>query len=282
MGDSMRIAAAQMCGGADKRRNIADAIALIERAARAGAELVVLPETWSYMGSADGVLASAETIPGDTTCHLAETARSLGIYLHCGSIHERVDREPRAYNTTVVLNPDGDIIGAYRKIHLFDVSIGDEVVSRESATIAPGDDVVLVDVDGVKLGLTICYDLRYPELFRMLALDGAQIIAVPSAFHQHTGRDHWEVLLRARAIENQVFVVAANAHGRHPSGWLSYGRSMIVDPWGTVLSTAPDGAGVIVWECDLQQIERIRQELPSLENRRPSAYRWSLDAALVP
>jgi deaminated glutathione amidase len=139
----------------------------------------------------------------------------------------------------------------------------------------------VVDVDGVKVGLTICYDLRYPELYRMLALEGAQIITVPAAFHQHTGRDHWEVLLRARAIENQVYVVAANAHGIHPSGWISYGRSMIVDPWGTVLSTAPDGIGITVADCNLKELERIRAELPSLANRRPTAYRWSHDAALV-
>jgi predicted amidohydrolase len=233
------------------------------------------------MGEQDGVRENAETVPGEITSRLAEVARKRRIFVHGGSIHERAAGEPRAFNTTVVIGPDGDTIGTYRKIHLFDVSIGDQVLSQESASIAPGDDVVVVDLDGLRLGLTICYDLRYPELYRLLALDGAHMIAVPAAFHQHTGRDHWEVLLRARAIENQVFVVAAAAFGRHPSGWLSYGRSMVIDPWGTVMSTMSDGTGITVAECDLLALERIRRELPSLANRRPAAYRWSHDAAIV-
>jgi deaminated glutathione amidase len=279
--ESIRVAAVQMCGGADKQANVARALALIERAANQGARLVVLPETWSYMGASEGVSEAAEPIPGPTIERLADAARKHGLYLHCGSIHERVAGEPRAFNTTAVLGPDGDLLGVYRKVHLFDVSIGEQVLSQESATIAPGDEVVVVDLDGLRLGLTICYDLRYPELYRLLALEGADLIAVPAAFHQHTGRDHWEVLLRARAIENQVFVLAANAHGAHPSGWLSYGRSMVVDPWGMVLATAPDGEGIIVAECDLTAMQRIRRELPSLANRRPTAYRWSDEPAVV-
>lgn len=281
MRDSLKVAAIQMRSGADKNQNLLDAIRLIDRAANQGATLAVLPETWPYMGVPASVAENAEAIPGDLTNRLAEVARAHRIFLHCGSIHERAAGEPRAFNTSVVLNPDGDIIGTFRKIHLFDVAIGDQVLSQESATIAPGSEHVVVDIDGVRLGLTICYDLRYPELYRMLALDGAQIIAVPAAFHQHTGRDHWEVLLRARAIENQVFVIGANAHGTHPSGWISYGRSMVIDPWGTVLSTAPDGVGHIVADCNLRDLDRIRAELPSLSNRRPNAYTWSHDAALV-
>lgn len=281
MRDSLKVAAIQMRSGADKNQNLLDAIRLIDRAANQGATLAVLPETWPYMGDPAGVAENAEAIPGDLTNRLAEVARAHRIFLHCGSIHERAAGEPRAFNTSVVLNPDGDIIGTFRKIHLFDVAIGDQVLSQESATIAPGSEHVVIDIDGVRLGLTICYDLRYPELYRMLALDGAQIIAVPAAFHQHTGRDHWEVLLRARAIENQVFVIGANAHGTHPSGWISYGRSMVIDPWGTVLSTAPDGVGHIVADCNLRDLDRIRAELPSLSNRRPNAYTWSHDAALV-
>jgi deaminated glutathione amidase len=273
--ESIRVAAVQMCGGENKQANVERAIELIGRAAGTGASLVVLPETWSYMGASDGVVDVAEEIPGPTIDRLADAARRHGIYLHCGSIHERAAGEPRVYNATAVVDPDGNIIGHYRKVHLFDVAIGEQVLSQESATIAPGDDVVVIDLGGLRMGLTICYDLRYPELYRMLALAGAEIIAVPAAFHQHTGRDHWEVLLRARAIENQVFIVAANAHGRHPGGWLSYGRSMVIDPWGTVLATAPDGEGIIVAECSLSDLERIRRELPSLANRRPSTYRWS-------
>lgn len=281
MRETLRIAAVQMSSGGDKEQNVVDALALIERAADSGASLVVLPETWTYMGDSDGTRGAAEPIPGDTTQRLAEAARRQRIWLHAGSIFEVAPGEPRVYNTTVVLDPDGNIAGQYRKIHLFDVSIGDNVLSQESATVAPGDEIVVVDLGGVKLGLTICYDLRFPELYRLLALAGAEVITVPAAFHNHTGKDHWEVLLRARAIENQVFVVAPNAWGKHSGGWHSYGRSMIVDPWGTPLATAADGVGIAFAECDLNALDRIRRDLPSLANRQPHAYRWSEDAALV-
>jgi deaminated glutathione amidase len=281
MRKTLRVAAVQMSSGGDKQQNIADALALIERAAGSGASLVVLPETWDYMGDSDGTRDAGEPIPGDTTARLAEAARRHRIWLHAGSIFEVASGEPRVFNTTVVFDPDGNVAGQYRKIHLFDVSIGDNVLSRESATVAPGDDVVVVDLGGVKLGLTICYDLRFPELYRLLALEGAEVITVPAAFHNHTGKDHWEILLRARAIENQVFIVAPNAWGKHPGGWHSYGRSMVVDPWGTPLATAADGVGIAIAECDLNALDRIRRDLPSLENRQPHAYRWNEGAAVV-
>ncbi|MGH7483379.1 MAG: carbon-nitrogen hydrolase family protein, partial [Longimicrobiales bacterium] len=267
--------------GADKNENIAMAGELIGRATGLGATLVSLPETWEYMGDSALNRANAEPVPGPLTDRLAEIARRHRVWLHAGSIHEITPDEPRVYNTTVVFDPDGNIIGAYRKIHLYDVAIGDDVLSRESATVAPGDEVVVIDVAGVKLGLSICYDLRFPELYRLLALQGAEVVVVPAAFHYHTGKDHWEVLLRARAIENQVFVLAANACGSHPGGWKSHGRSMVVDPWGIVLATAGDGPGVCVAECDLDVLERVRRELPSLANRRPAAYRWTEDALVV-
>jgi predicted amidohydrolase len=269
-----------MSAGADKDANIRTAGELIGRAASAGASLVSLPETWTYMGDSAFTRESGEPIPGPTTERLAEIARRHRTWLHAGSIFEIAPGEPRVYNTTVVLDPDGNIAGKYRKIHLFDVEIGDDVRSQESATVAPGDEIVVVDVAGVRLGLTICYDLRFPELYRLLALDGAEVIAVSAAFHAHTGKDHWEPLLRARAIENQVFVLAANACGSHPGGWKSHGRSMVVDPWGVVLATAGDGPGFCVAECDLAALERIRRELPSLANRRPGSYRWT-DAAVA-
>ena len=281
MAERVRVAAVQMSAGADKQQNIETAIGLIERAAGMGATLVSLPETWTYMGDSEGTHDAGESIPGPTTERLAEVARKHRIWLHGGSVLEIAEGEPRVYNTTVVLDPDGNLAGQYRKIHLFDVSIGDDVLSQESATVAPGDEVVVVDMDGVKLGLTICYDLRFPELYRLLALKGAEIITVPAAFHYHTGKDHWEVLLRARAIENQVFVLAANACGNHPGGWKSHGRSMVVDPWGVVLATAGDGPGVCLAECDLDVLAQIRRELPSLANRRPGAYRWADDVAVV-
>ena len=279
MGDIIHVAAVQMSSGGDKQQNVDDAIALIERAADQGARLVMLPETWTYMGPS--APDYAEPVPGNITNQLAQVARRRRIYLHCGSLLERVPGEPRVFNTTVLLDPDGNLVARYRKIHLYDVSIGHDVLSQESATVAPGDEIVVADVDGLRLGLTICYDLRFPELYRLLALEGAEIVAVPAAFHAFTGKDHWEVLIRARAIENQVFVVAPCAWGRHPSGWVSHGRSMIVDPWGIVLATAPDGVGLAVADCDLTALERIRRELPSLANRRPIAYPWTHDAPLV-
>lgn len=279
--ERVRVAAVQMNAGADKLENIDTAISLIDRAADMDASIISLPETWTYMGDSAGTRAAGESIPGLTTERLAEVARRRRVWLHGGSVLEIADREPRVFNTTVVFDPDGNLIAKYRKIHLFDVTIGSDVLSQESATVAPGDDLVVVDVDGVKLGLTICYDLRFPELYRLLALKGAEVIAVPAAFHSHTGKDHWEVLLRARAIENQVYILAANACGNHPNGWKSHGRSMIVDPWGIVLSTAGDGPGVCVADCDLDALARIRRELPSLANRRPDVYRWTHDAAVV-
>jgi predicted amidohydrolase len=281
MPESIRVAAIQMNASAEKARNVDDAVQLIERAAGLGATLVVLPETWTYMGDSSATRDNAEPIPGPTTQRLAEVARRHRIWLHAGSIFEVAPGEPRVFNTTAVLDPDGNLAAHYRKIHLFDVAIGAHVRSQESATVAPGNDTVVVDLGGVRLGLTICYDLRFPELYRQLALAGAEIIAVPSAFHAHTGQDHWEILLRARAIENQVYVVAPNAWGHHPGGWKSYGRSMVVDPWGVVLATAGDGVGLCVAECDLTALERIRRELPSLANRRPSAYRESHALASV-
>jgi predicted amidohydrolase len=281
MTDMIRVAAVQMTSGDDKQQNIADAIALIERAARAGATCVALPEVWTYLGDTARVAEVAEPIPGPTIDRLADIARRRGIYLHCGSIYERVPGEPRAYNTSAVLGPDGDLLARYRKIHMFDVALEGNVVFQESATVAPGEEIVTVDLGGITLGLTICYDLRFPELFRLLALAGAEIIAVPAAFTQYTGKDHWEILLRARAIENQVFVLAPDEYGKHPGGSVTYGRSMVIDPWGTVLATAADGAGIAVADCDLSQLARIRRELPSLANRRPSTYTLEREPALA-
>lgn len=281
MRDVLRVAAVQLNSGADKARNIADGIALVEQAAARGATFVALPEVWTYMGPSDANRDMAEPIPGETVERMADVARRERIWLHCGSILERAEGEPRVFNTSVVLDPDGNIVGRYRKIHLFDIDIDGAVSFQESATVAPGDEIVTVDIGGVTLGLAICYDLRFPELFRLLALQGAEIITLPAAFTQYTGKDHWEVLLRARAIENQVFMVAPAEYGKHPGGSTTWGRSMIVDPWGTVLATAADGPGVIVSDCDLNTLERIRREVPSLANRRPGAYRWVEEAVGV-
>lgn len=277
---ALHVAVVQMHSGADKQENIDAALELIERAAGLGARLVALPEMWTYLGPTEGAWEVAEPVPGPTITRLAEAARAHGIYLHCGSVYERVEGEPRLYNTTVVLDPQGEIIAKYRKIHLFDVAIDGQFSFQESAMMAPGGELVIAHVDGVKVGLAICYDLRFPELFRLLALRGAELIVLPAAFTQYTGKDHWELLIRARAVENQLFMVAPNEWGRHPNGGTSYGRSMIVDPWGNVLATAADGAGVVSAVCDLALMEKVRREVPSLANRRPAAYEWEPVAAL--
>ena len=274
MTKDLQVAIVQMNSGDDKAANIEAAMAGIERAAASGARLVSLPEVWTYLGPSGGNAGAAETIPGPLTDQLAAKARDLNIYLHAGSIYEQVEGEDRLYNTTVVFDPSGEIIGTYRKIHMFDVDLDEDTSYRESATIAPGEDIVTVEIDGVTVGLTICYDLRFPELFRILTLRGADIILTPAAFTLATGRDHWEPLIRARAIENQVFMIAAGQVGKHPPGQWCYGRSMIVDPWGVVTAQASDAPTVITATLDLTQLDRVRRQVPSVANRIPSRYQW--------
>ena len=274
----LNVSVVQLNAGADKDANVAAALDGIDRAAATGARLVVLPETWAYMGPDDGVAVDAEPIPGPLTELLAGRALRHGIYLHAGSFYESAPGEPRAFNTTAVFDPTGEIVARYRKIHLFDVDLAGDASYRESAIVAPGDEIVTVEVDGVTVGLTICYDLRFPELFRILALRGAEVIVVPAAFAMATGKDHWEVLLRARAIENTVYVVAPNQVGQHPPGRWCCGRSVIVDPWGVVLAQAPDQPTVITATLDLAHLRDVRRQIPSLANRMPDRYAWP-DAA---
>ncbi|MDP8909062.1 MAG: carbon-nitrogen hydrolase family protein [Chloroflexota bacterium] len=276
--DLLSVAAVQLNTGADTTANIDAALAGIDRAATMGARLVTLPETWTYMGPDEGVAAAAEPIPGSLTDRLAERARRHEIYLHAGSFYESVPGEPRVFNTSVVFDPAGETIARYRKIHLFDVDLVGDGAYRESATVAPGDEIVTVAIDGVTVGLTICYDLRFPELFRILVLRGAEVIVVPAAFAMATGKDHWEVLLRARAIENTVYVVAPNQVGTHPPGRWCYGRSLVVDPWGVVLAQALDHPTVITATLDLGHLRHVREQVPSLTNRMPDRYVWP-DAA---
>lgn len=272
--NEIRVAAVQFNAREHKAANIATAMALIDRAAETGARLIVLPEVWTYLGPSDGQRDAAETIPGDLTDRLAEQARRHGVYLHAGSFLEQERGEPRLYNTSVVFNPDGEIIAKYRKIHLFDVVLDGVAAYQESLNVAAGNEIVTFDLDGMTVGLAICYDLRFPELFRILALRGAEAIVLPAAFTLMTGRDHWEVLIRARAIENQVFMIAPNQYGPDSSGKWCYGRSMIVDPWGTVLATAADGDGVIATTLDRAQLRGVRRQVPSLANRMPERYEW--------
>jgi len=263
-------ACVQMRSDDDKARNLAAAIAHVEHAASLGASLVVLPETFSWRGPAARDREEAEPLDGPTLARLADVARRLRLTLVAGSILERAPGGDGAspYNTSVVLGPDGELLASYRKVHLFDVSIPGKVEVRESARRGRGADVVSVATPVARLGLSVCYDLRFPELYRALARAGADLLCVPSAFTFPTGAAHWEVLVRARAIENQCWVLAANQHGPSGLGHADYGHSMIVDPWGTVVACASDGERVVTAEIDLGLLAKVRREMPCLEHAR--------------
>ena len=260
-------AAIQLCAGSDKAANLDKAESLVADAVRRGAQLVVLPEVFLWRGSRDEERASAEPIPGPSCHRLGDVARQLGIHLVAGSILED-SGGPRAFNTSLLFDPHGQIVARYRKLHLFDVDIAGHVTIRESDTRAAGDAVVTAPTELGVIGMTVCYDLRFPELYRRLTLAGAELITVPSAFTFPTGAAHWEILLRARAIENQVYVVAPDQIGRSPSGVLDFGNSIIVDPWGTPLARAADRETVIVAEIDRDHQDRVRRELPCLTHIR--------------
>ena len=275
----MRAGAIQMNAGDDFARNLETADRLVREAASLGAELVVLPEVWSVIGPRAALRAGAQTLGGEAIAWARATAAELGIDLVAGSIVEQTEAtaaDGRCANTSVHVGRDGEVRAVYRKIHLFDVEI-DGMVHAESAAFTGGSEIVtsaLGDPESTTLGMTICFDLRFPELYRILALRRAEVISVPSAFTLPTTRDHWEPLLRARAIENQCHVVAPNQIGEHPGGNRSGGRSMIVDPWGTVLACAPDSESAIVADLDLARGRAIRERLPTLARRRPEAYAW--------
>ncbi len=269
----MRVAAVQLNATADRDRNLETAEHLVRGAAADGAWLIVMPEKWTVLGDAETLRAGAEPIDGPSITAARDWARELGVVLIAGSFPEVVEGQDLLSNTSPLIAPDGEIVAAYRKIHMFDVDVGG-VAYRESETEQAGEEVVVGEVAEVKIGLSVCYDLRFPELYRILALRESRIVSVPAAFTVETGRDHWEVLLRARAIENQLFVVAAGQVGEAPPHYRSYGRSMIVDPWGTVLATAPDEECHIAADLDFDRQDRIRASIPSLANRRPRAYEW--------
>jgi deaminated glutathione amidase len=274
----LKVAAVQLNATADRDANLAIADRLTRAAAADGASLIVLPEKWTAMGAEEELLAAAEPLDGQVLQWARTTARELGVDLIAGSFLERVPGQQKLSNTSLHVGPDGELAAVYRKVHMFDVEVGGRSY-RESDLEQPGDEIVLSrSVDGVELGLSICYDLRFPELYRILAVRGARIVSVPAAFTLATTRDHWEPLLRARAIENQAFVIAANQVGRHPGGYESGGRSMIVDPWGVVLAQAPDREAHILAELDLERQREIRARLPSLANRQPEAYHWPAEA----
>ena len=272
-GRRITAAAIQMSSTPEKAQNLVTAERLIRGATSAGAELVALPELWSCHGLEKVYRENAEPIPGPTTDFLSGLARELGVWLLGGSILEGEAGAKRLSNTLTFFDPSGEMVAVYRKIHLFDVKAPDREY-LESKTIVPGREIVTAKAGVTNLGLSVCYDLRFPELYRLLALQGAEILAVPAAFTLQTGKDHWELLLRARAVENQAFVIAPAQWGQKADGRWTYGRSMIVDPWGTVLSTCPDCDGHALATLDLDYLDRFRDEFPALANRRPEAYDW--------
>ncbi|WP_027340957.1 carbon-nitrogen hydrolase family protein [Hamadaea tsunoensis] len=258
----MRVALCQLNARSDRDANLKTATELLERAHEGGADLALLPEYADHLGPG---AAADDRWPAA----MAEVAARLGMWVLAGSYHEAGPDPEHTYNTSLLLDRSGGVAAVYRKIHLYDVDIPGRVSYQESASVSPGAEVVTASVDGVPVGLSICYDLRFPELYRRLAVEGgARVICVPAAFMAHTGRDHWEVLLRARAIENQCYVLAASQIGDHDPGRTCYGRSMVVDPWGTVVAQAPDAVGVVFADLDFERLDKIRAELPSLANRR--------------
>jgi len=272
----VRVGAVQLNSTEDTDRNLDTADRLVREAAGFGAELVVLPEKWSVLGTPEQMTAAAEPLDGRFISWARSAAAELGIDLVAGSIVERVEGRAKTANTSLHVGPDGEIRAVYRKLHMFDVEVDGDLYA-ESATEDPGDEVVISELaDGVPLGMSICYDVRFPELYRILAVRGAVVVAVPAAFTLATTRDHWEVLLRARAIENQCFVIAPNQIGAHPPGPRCGGRSVIVDPWGLVLAQAPDTETAIVAELDFETLQHVRRRIPALTHRRPEAYGWKV------
>jgi len=265
------VALVQLDATDDVATNLRCAVDLADEGAAGGARLVALPEYLQYRGPDAGYRASARPIPGEHTDAFAEVARRRAAWILVGSLAEASDDPVRPYNTSVLIGPDGAIAATYRKIHLFDVAVDAGPVDTESARVSAGERTVVADVDGARLGMTICYDLRFPELYRSLALAGAEILTVPANFTERTGRDHWEVLLRARAIENGAFVLAPSQIGG-PPGQPAFGRSMVIDPWGTVIAQAADEVGVVRAVLDLDRVRSVRRQIPALANRRPDTY----------
>jgi deaminated glutathione amidase len=266
----MRVAVCQMSSGADVEANLQAAVAQLEAAADGGADLAALPEYCTYLGTSAGRAEVAEPVPGPATGRLAAVARARGMWVLAGSVLER--HEDRVFDTSVLIDRTGEVVAWYRKIHLYDVDLPGQPPFRESATITPGDQLVTRETEFARVGLSICYDLRFPELFRGLMVLGAEVLFVPAQFQFETGKDHWHVLLRARAIENQCFVVApaqCGPFGDPEKGRRSYGHSLVVDPWGHVLAEgSEDEAGVWFADLDFTELRRVRQALPALAHRR--------------
>jgi predicted amidohydrolase len=268
MTESVMAAVVQMTSTADVERNLASAESLVRRASSLGARFVSLPENFAFLRSEGEPVVEAQAIDGTWVRGMSGLARELGITVLLGSLPEKIAGDSRVHNTSVLLGPDGATIAVYRKIHLFDIDLPGMEHLKESRAVRPGEDAVVARAPFGPLGLTICYDVRFPELYRALTRAGARVLAVPSAFTERTGKDHWEVLLRARAVENLAYVVAAAQVGHHGRGRSSHGHAMIVDPWGAIMAQVPDGEGVAAAELDFARQDRLRRELPALDHTR--------------
>jgi predicted amidohydrolase len=269
----LNVAAVQLSSGTDVANNLDEASRLVNEAAERGAQYVQLPEYFNYHGPFSGFASAAETIPGPTTSRMAAIAKSRSLTLHLGSLLESSSVAGQFYNTSVVIDPSGEIVATYRKIHLFDVNVPGAIVQRESEFVTAGDEIVVTPRNEYVLGLSICFDLRFPELYRSLALAGADVIAIPSAFNAVTGLAHWEPLVRARAIENHAFVVAATQVGVTDRGIATYGHALIVDPWGEVMAEAmSDETEIISAQLDLSEVARRRAQIAVMDFRRPDVY----------
>jgi predicted amidohydrolase len=248
--------------------NLAAAERLAEQAARRGASFVALPENFAFLRAEGEPVPEPQALDGPWVRRMSEVARRLEVTLLLGSLPEAVANEARVHNTSVLLGPDGRTLAVYRKIHLFDVELPGAPPLQESKAVLPGNEPVVAQTAIGPLGLSICYDLRFPELYRTLTRRGARVLAVPSAFTERTGKDHWEVLLRARAIENLAYVIAPAQVGTHAPGRASHGHAMIVDPWGAILAQAADGPGLALAELDFERQDRMRRSLPALSHAR--------------
>lgn len=263
-------AAVQMSSQGDLDENLAAALRGVHEAADRGAGVVLLPENFAFMGDEEQKRNLAETLEGDgpIVSALRGVARERRLTVIAGGMPERSADPARPFNTCAAFGPDGRLLARYRKVHLFDVDLADGTSYRESASTSAGDEPVTMSIDAVGVGLSVCYDLRFPELYRALSLAGVEVIVVPAAFTMLTGKDHWHVLLRARAIEAQAYVVAAAQWGKHPRGRHTFGKSCIIDPWGDIVAQASEGPGVIVASLDLDYVSRVRRGLPALTHRK--------------
>jgi predicted amidohydrolase len=270
----MRVAVIQLNSKNDRETNVQNALRLVDQAAGQGSQFVLLPEYTTFVGGYEGYPVNAEPVPGPTSTRLSAKAKEHGIYLHGGSLIETTPDPARFYNTSLLYDPSGELMAMYRKIHLFDIDVPDEVTEMESRVVLPGDRLVAVDLPDFRLGLSICFDVRFPELYRTLAVAGAEVMVIPAAFANSTGKVHWEILLRARAIENHAYILAPAQCGQDASGSWCYGHSMIVDPWGSILAEAPgEGEAVLVRDIDAEHARIRRNQIQVLNLRKPQIYR---------